>query len=151
VRLATRLSVPALIVLTLFPSVLNATECRLKPRKSIKIDGLLCGTVVSIDAYERMDGAEVVLLDSADVLVSSTRADSYAHFEFPSVPKGKYRIFVPGFSLYMSEVELTTSEYTMCKRPVAVYAGLSYCSGGFVSRKWDYGVFPDGPPPPNVK
>jgi hypothetical protein len=123
----------------------------LKPRKPVKISGALCGIVVSVDSGDRLDGAEVVLRDEAGVLVTSVTADANAGFRFPPLPKGKYQVDVPGFSFYMNHVELTSSDATLCKQPVAVYPGLIYCSGGYVNRKWDFRHFPDGPPPPNRK
>jgi len=140
----------AVVVVTL-PAGVEADECLLKPKKPVKISGALCGIVVSVDNGDRLEGADVTLRDAAGVLVTSVNADANAGFKFPSLPKGKYQIEVSGFSFYMRDVELTSSEATMCKQPVFVYPGLTYCSGGYVGGKWDYKRFPDGPPAPNPK
>ena len=125
-----------LAVLGMNPVQLWAGECLLKPLKPVRISGALCGTVGSIDNGDRLSGAEVVLRDASGVLVASVNADADATFTFPRLPKGKYQIEVPGFSFLMKDA-------------VIVYPGLHSCSGGYVSRKWDFKRFPDGPPSRN--
>jgi|SRR5262249_9850702 len=144
-----QLTIMIAVVGVLCQTTLSADECVLKARKPVKVAGALCGTVVSIDIGD-CSGGDIVLSDQAGVLVTSVSSDSVGAFKFPPLPNGKYQIDVPGFSMYMNHIELTAANTTKCKQPLILYVGLRYCSGGYVSRKWDYGRFPDGPPPRNV-
>jgi hypothetical protein len=122
-------------------------ECTQKPRNPVKVAGPFCGKVFDI-ALELQPDTELGLYDLNDVLVAEVRADSNADFRFPPLSKGSYRLRARDWTITSDRIEIMNSSASTCKHPVTVYVGLPYpdCSGGWVSKKWDYRHFPDGPP-----
>jgi hypothetical protein len=106
------LTLSLVVLLVMIPAGLGADECMHAPRKSVKISGTLCGTVISIDSGDRIVGTEVIVLDLSGVVVTDVNTDADGAFRFPALPKGKYRIGVPGFQFHMDNVEVTGSDAT---------------------------------------
>ena len=86
----TRFTVALLIAVS--PDVLAASECYEPPKPPVKISGAFCG---------RLDDGgfgptEVYVVDELGNRVAAVQTDSYGNFKFPALPKGKYRLIVPG-------------------------------------------------------
>jgi hypothetical protein len=124
-----------------------SAECTQKPKKPVKVAGPFCGKVFDI-ALELQPDTELDLYDQNDVLAAAVLADSNADFRFPPLPKGSYRLRAKDWTITWDRIEIMNSSASTCKHPVTVYVGLPYpdCSGGWVSKKWDFRHFPDGPP-----
>jgi hypothetical protein len=142
----TRPQLALVLALAVFQIDLGA-ECIEKPRKPVKVAGAFCGKVFDI-ALELQPDTELDLYDQNNVLAAEVSADSNSDFRFPPLPKGSYRLRAKDWTITWGKIEIMNSSASTCKHPVTVYVGLPYpdCSGGWVSKKWDYRHFPDGPP-----
>jgi hypothetical protein len=122
-------------------------DCVREPRKPVKVAGALCGQVADITGGLLPD-AQLYLLNESNVWVAGARGDSGGRFRFDPVPKGRYHLESSEGLVTDKVIEITGTNDRSCRQPVTVYIGLSdmTCSGGWISRGWDYKTFPDGPP-----
>jgi hypothetical protein len=86
-----------------------------------------------------------------DEIIATVKTDANGRFQFAPLKKGMYRLDTgDGFTVLWDRVDVTDSDSTKCKDPVYVWAGFSYpdCAWGYITKKWEKALFPEGPPKP---
>ncbi len=137
---------PVILVFVALCQTNTTAECIAKPRKPVEVSGALCGKV--FDTVANLEpNTELLLFNQNNENVANVRSGTKGEFNFPALPAGRYRLAAKKWVITWGEIVLTSPNGASCKKPVSVYVGLAYpdCAGGWVSNKWDFHRFPDGP------
>jgi hypothetical protein len=89
-----------------------------KPPVTIGVSGAFCGT--AFDPLGTFHDAALQLIDENRTVVAQTPTDSKGRFRFASVPIGRFRVDLPGFSPSAEFIEITSADQRACSRPLFV-------------------------------
>jgi hypothetical protein len=131
-----RASTLALVIAASWPLVM-AGECLDSGRKPIKVSGTLCGTVTISNNGEPLAEFQMKVTNDEPPLyavVATVKTDAKGNFTFGPLPKGKYRLWTPGFNSSYPSIEVTKSSST-CGRQLFLNAQIGGDCPSYVTTK----------------
>jgi hypothetical protein len=111
----------------------------------VRVSGLICGQTFDVTGGP-VSGTELYIENGQGLVIGAAQIDAAGKFSFKQLPRGRYKIGSHSGTISFGAIEVSDDRKPACRQPMVVYLGLDSCQGGWISRKWDYHVFPDGPP-----